>query len=567
MVRRNYYGCRYAKFTFALVFFVSFFYIFFFTQCVPFFFDDHQFHSNYVQQTYKEQISQIFSLNKGGLSDGPRPVFGILFKTLFSFLGLDYCSYRIAKSIIFGFFIICVYFIALFLFKNKNIAVILSFFIMTALPTFIQTFGYNGPHIIAETFKILALLLFLTDFKKNKSDWKNQIFIFIFVLLAVRTYVPAFSVVGVILLFTLVYDWRKTKRYSFLFIALVLIQLPITLDFSIFSGNYSTYSPKLVNLERVLFNDLTKNIFNPIPNYSNLYYKSFTAILSFFGFWAVLLSLIVICAKFIFSKKLKTSLIKEKTCAELKLIYVFSVIWMICELPSYIFLPEHAIRYLLSFLIAFSVFSAGLVFQASICLSEKYKKLFVYLMLALIFLTCIVNISYVYAFRAGWGSSFMAFDKTMDFFAQNYAGKKMGVLYNSGSVAYEYFDVNKSSSNYSFNSNINYLQSSNLDDFSEKNIKNFSNKFSDFYVLKRLTSVSKVAYPPVSLEKYANLKEISIISGFNNTLFDKFNELIITSLKLNYEPNKIYVYKLVKIKATPLIKVPPGQKQSFNRKT
>lgn len=566
MAQRNYFGSSYSKFTLALVFFVSFFYIFFFTQCVPFFFDDHQFHRDFVEQTYKAQISQIFSLNSGGLSDGPRPVFGILFKTLFSFLGFDYCGYRIVKSIIFSFFIICVYLIALFLFRNKNIAVILSFFIMSALPTFIQTFGYNGPHIIAEMFKILALLFFLSDFKKDKSCWKNQIIIFIFVLLAVRTYVPAFSVVGVIILFTLVYDRIKIKRYLFLFIALVLIQLPITSSFGIFSGNYGNYSPKLVNIERVLFNDLTQNIFNPIPNYSNLYYKSFTAILSFFGFWAVLLSGMVICAKFIFGRKLKNFFVQEKTQIELKFIYIFSIIWLLCELPSYIFLPEHAIRYLLPFLIAFSIFCAGLFFQASICLSQKYKKLFVYLILALIFLAVVINISYVYAFRAGWGSSFIAFDKTMDFFAQNHAGKNISVLYNSGSVAYEYFDINKSSYDYSFNSNIKYFKSSNLADFSKKNVANISNEFEEFYFLKRLTSVSKVAYPQVALEKYANLKEASVILGFNNdTLFDKFNELIVKSLNLSYEPNKIYVYKLVKIKSQ-LVNVSLGQKQSLNRK-
>src|SRR3989338_6474090 len=83
------------KWTFILLLFLlSFGYMLFFTECVPFFFDDHEFHRDYVSVSYKQFGLELFSLKKGGISDGPRPVYGLFFKTLFPFMGYNYCQWR-----------------------------------------------------------------------------------------------------------------------------------------------------------------------------------------------------------------------------------------------------------------------------------------------------------------------------------------------------------------------------------------------------------------------------------------------------------------------------------------
>ncbi len=132
------------------IFVVSFFYILFFSQCVPFFFDDHEFHSNYIKTSWKEIFHQFFSLNtKGGIADGLRPVYGMFFKIIFPFLKFDYCGYRIIKGIIFSALITLIFIFSNNLIKNKIITVLLSIFLMTLFPVYIHTLGYNGPHIIA----------------------------------------------------------------------------------------------------------------------------------------------------------------------------------------------------------------------------------------------------------------------------------------------------------------------------------------------------------------------------------------------------------------------------------
>lgn len=524
----------------AMIFVFSFCYIFFFSQCVPFFFDDHEFHRDYVQTPIKEILLQFVRLNMGAVGDGPRPVFGLLFKSLFAFFGFDYCAHRIAKGFIFSIFITTLFFLGKKLFKTNEHATLVTIVIMTLFPIFIQTFGYNGPHIIAELFKILIVIFFLKDMVFSKSKYRNQILVFIFALLAVRSYAPAYSIAVILPLFTIFYDWKKIRRYAVLFGLILLIQFPVTLNFS--AGGGGAFGAKLVNIKHVFLNDFWNNVSNPIPSYGSLYYKSFTGIITFFGFW--LIFIIVLGLIFLWLRKRHFF----EDSAEKK-VFFLTLAWMFAELPAYIFLPEHAIRYIMPFLIPFVFFVAFFVIKWAAFLSEQYSfmgHIFVFIMIGGVILT---NVSYVYAFRAGWGSAFIGFEKGMNFFSEQYAeeSREIGVIYYATSAATEYKFVNKSSENYEFAKGITYVHSGDVADFSEERLYNFSQKFPSLFVVKRVTSVQKTGYPNVELENISYLREMVVFEGYDDKiLFDRIHKKLADLFSISYIPNKIFIYKYEK---------------------
>ncbi len=532
----------------SLLFLISFSYMLFFTECVSFFFDDHEFHRDYIATSYKEHLSQLFSLNKGGISDGPRPVYGLFFKTLFPFFGYSYCQWRLAKAIVFSALILVFYLLTKKLLQKRSSAILCTLFVMTLFPTFLQNFGYNGPHIFAELFKISAILLFLYDLEREKTSWMLQTLIFFSALFAIRVYPPAYSIAAILPLFTLVYARKRMIRYLPLFFFITLIQFPITFQLGALDPNSTgTYGPKLINMEKFLTNDFWKNITTPISTLDTLYYKPFTAILTFFGFWLIIGSTFILILHFAI-KRIK---ILEKYFCEgeplddlKKRCIILSGVWLLCELPYYVFLPEHAIRYSFALFVPFSIIATVLITTAQERIQQNYRKSVSILLLILLAGAILTNVAYVYAFRAGWGSSFIVFEKGMDYFASKHTGQRIGVLYASGAVAEEYFYVNKSSETYIFGTEITYMKARAEEDFSEQKIQEAAQNYDEFYVIKRITSYSKSAFPDVLLEAYPSMQLETVEEGFDKTIiFDRWNAFFVNMLNISYEPNKIYIYK------------------------
>lgn len=537
-----------------VLFILAFSYIFFFTQCVPFFFDDHEFNRGYVPVGYTRHLLELFSLNTGDSIFDSRPVYGIYFVTAFSFFGYDYCAHRFIKAILFGFCVLVFYSLAFFLFKRKSIAFTTTLVIMTYFPIYIQIFGYAGPHIFAEAFKMLAMLFFLFDITQEKSSGFRQFLVLLFALLAMRSYSSSYAIAAILPLFTLFYQPKKFLRYSFLFFLLFLIQFPLGAPFapsSITAGE--TFMPKLINIKHVFLNQFFEYITSPVPHYNELYYKPAIAILTFFGFWLFVFAfLILLMKKCNFQLFIKYFCIKEDSAKQqypkldAPLIIILSLVWIICELPAYIFLPEHAIRYVTPLLFPFSFFIVYTIIYAFEDIAPPYKKvvtIFTFFCIAGIILT---NLFYVYAFRAGWGSSFIVFEEVMDTMALQHEkhGRTIGVLYNAGSVAEEYKYVNKSSTDYSFGEGITYIKAATLDEFSEEKIKEYAMQYGTFYVLKRITSISKTSFPQIALEEYSSLEEVSTLYGINlQTFFDRVTRFLMNILNISYEPNKVIIYQ------------------------
>lgn len=551
-----------------LLFFTSFVYMFFFTESVPFFFDDHQFNNMFIHRTYEKLLIENFYFNQG--IGTTRSTYGLFIKILYETIGLDYFWLRAAKALVFSCMIIIIYYLALHLFKRREAALCLTLFIMALFPVFLQTFGYNGPHIFGELFKYLAIIFFLKDLIKEKTSYKNQIVVLLFSLLAVRSYFPSFSIAGILPLLTLVYARKKLSRYLILFFMLLMLQIPLVIPKVSFSldmvPHSSIYYLKFTNLANVFsMTGIIDTILNPIPTYSVLYYKLFWNILTFFGFWLIVGVFLLFLLQKIFWKtrinEIRTNNeINNETNNEVnneikneinnqqrddKLIYCLAVVWMLCELPSYLFLPESAIRYLFPFFIPFSIAVTLLISQSVENLQGKWRTVALSFVLIMLIGAALTNISYVYAFRAGWGSSFIVFEKGMNYFADNYQGKT-GVLYYAGSAAEEYFYLNKSSKTYEFAEGITYIKSADPSNFSEAKLGEFAKQYDFFYVIKRITSVSHAEYPSVALETNSNLTLVATFEGIDEQImFDRLNLWLMKRINVDYQPNKIYIYKFL----------------------
>lgn len=532
----------------AFIFLISFFYILFFTQCLPFFFDDHHFNSAFIHRGYKTLFFETFYMNQG--LGTTRSTYGLFVSVIYDMFGMDYCAFRLAKAVVFSLVLIVLFYLSLFLFKRRGITFFICMYVMTLFPFYLQTVGYNGPHIIAEFFKLFAILFFLKDVIEEKTSYKRQLAVFFFSLLAVRSYFPAFSIAGMLPLFTLLYDRRKFKQYLLLFFMLLMLQIPLSTNL----GTYTlynpdvVYNPKMENTVNVFLNDFSTNTLNPVPSYNILYYKTFTAIITFFGFWLI----VIIC--FILAWKKIQKLLEEKRSASKqrggyeitarndRLICSITIAWMGAELPAYIFLPESAIRYIFAFMIPFALFIALLIMKSIECVKEKWKKHFIAFIFFMIICAMLINVSYVYAFRASWGSAFITFDKGMDYFSGLHE-TDIGVFYFTGSAAEEYYNVNKSSETYEFATGINYMRSANSEDFNPENIARIATDYNQFYIIKRISSVSKTQYPRYPVEENPNLILVEVLEGYDESiLFDSVNKFMMNVLNIEYEPNKIYIY-------------------------
>ena len=305
----------------------------FFSSCVPFYFDDHEFHTNYIQSSVGEKFTQTFSPNYGSIADSPRSIYALLFQLMFYFFSFDYCSYRIIKSAIFAIVVVLIYFLGKRLSDSKYTPILSALYFTILFPAYMHTLTYDEPYIIGEVFKLSALLIFLKDFFSAKTSIKSQIIVWLLSLLAARTYFPSSSIIGIIILFTIFTELRKmsikgdgpsvnrpmacslrspspffehtknstsinppvkytggilsVKRYYLLFIFLLLIQFPI-------HSNFETgmFKPKITNLEKVLTNNANIVLTSPLINFGNLYYKSISEVLSFSGSWLTILILI-----------------------------------------------------------------------------------------------------------------------------------------------------------------------------------------------------------------------------------------------------------------------------------
>ncbi len=535
------------------VFFVAFGYIFFLTAGVPLFWEEQVYHGWYVQEPMMTHIKEIFfGFGKHNILGSGRPFDAVLFKLLFSITKYDYTAMRFAKAVVFGVFIVLIFsFIKKFI-KNDIAAYCGSFFIMCSLSLYIHTLVFAEPYLLTEVMKLIIFFIFFKDYSAEKTSFARQLGIGLFFLFSIRTYQPAYSTMGILMLFVFLHDWRRLKNYAYLFLFFIVSAFPWPLTIQI-AGSNAGFSPKLWSIQHFFLNDIPNYILTPLISLQGLYYKPFFALLTFFGVWLIIISLLLFLLHTFFRKFFnnvfaltnnRLELTERKEVMSVKTILLFIFVWLAAEIPLWIILPEHATRYATSILLPFSLLVLIMILHISSYIKQEYRKFLAFFVVIFVILAILSNLAYVFAFRAGWGSSFIAIEKTQDFIAHNKEGKTL-VLYYGQSVAEEYYAINKSNEQHELIADLYFKQLKETSNFSKEAILSYVSDYNEVYVLKRITS-GNTELPPVLIENYSFLTEIQTIKGTKKD--DPFDVFIAFLTKLNvlsFSPNYVHVYKVV----------------------
>lgn len=539
------------------LFFLSFFYIFFFTVTVPLFWEEQMYQGEYVRESFLHWSKEIFfSFGENNIFHAGRPFDAFLFKILFDITGYNYVAMRFAKALLFGVFIVLIFSFIRKYMKSTVAAYATSFFVMCSLSLYIHTLVFAEPYLLTEVLKLIIFFFFLRDYFSEKTSFLRQFMIAFLFLLSVRAYVPAYSTMGILFLFTVFHSWRKIKRYAFLFLFFFLVALPWPLQFTTDDGS-GAFSPKLSSIQHFFLNEITHYIFTPTFSLHDLYYKPFFALLSFFGIWLIIFSLLLfllqplLIARFPkyfgrteedFEKSSEQDILLKNI--DTKMLVLFCTIWFFAEFPLWIILPEHATRYGTSILLPFSLLITVMILYVFVHIKRESRKFFAIFALTLVFLALLTNLAYVFAFRAGWGSSFIGIEKVQDYIAEDKEGNTL-VLYYGQSTASEYYPINKSDEYHEFIHTLTFMQIRSLPELSEENIPLLGENYTTVYVLKRVTSGDN-GLPPLDLSTYSSLELAQVIEGTNSyDPFDILLKLLVQRGFIEYKPNYIYVYRML----------------------
>lgn len=530
----------------ATLFAIAFIYMFLFTVDVPPHWESNLFIESSVNTPLAKSLIKTVQIGSEEVTASHGPINAIYYKILFSFFGYNYISYRLIKSLFFA-GVILFYFLICKEFIKRRYSGAAALFVTFSFPIFIQTLVFDEGFIIGEFFKMVAIYLFISHVKLNKKGFLSYISIFIFSLLAIRTYTPTFSLVLLFCTYLLLTNIKRLKSYILLIFLIALTKLP--LNASIAFGEPS-YGFKLSIVYKFLFSDISRYIYSPLPFFQALYYRPLVSVVTFFGFW--LFSLVL--AVYIFRKKLTLFLPKyfnwdnatiDNSENNNKFAITFFISWILVELPIFFVLPEHAIRYaagILTPLIGLFCFFC----QKAEDLCVKHKKQIFFLFAVCFILAIATNIGYVTLFRATWGSSFIGADKVSEFILNSDRSKdKNSILfYHATSVAPEYITVDKNNINtYTVSQRIVPISIS-AEKFTYNDLIKSKNNKTEIYIVKRISSFDRSSYPNIKLDDVKDIEKITTIEGKTNMPFDRMMNFLTKLFSISYHPNIFYVYKI-----------------------
>lgn len=525
---------------------IIFIFYYFLTISIPPFWEDHSFNQRFIQTPITTQINHIFKIGNQNIFDLERPVLGLYFHLTFALFKYNFFWHQFAKIIFTAISSLLLFALIQTHLKNENIALLITLFSYLSYPVFSNFLQYDNPFVFSQFFKVAAIYFLLRDITKEKTNLLNQVLVLLFAVLAFRSYNQAWSIVGVIIIFTVFYKLRYIKRYALLFLALITYNFPLNI-LNIMSGTatYSHISPT-VNTFLKFFYNTPRPLYNPFAVPESLYYVSLLDVLSFFGITLIILLILLFAIK-IYNDKIKqiklfANNIRNKY-AKTNMLTALSVAWIICELPLWYFAPDPTVRYLSGIMTPLFILIFVAINYIDASLNQNFKKYFLAITSALLIGFLLTNISYAYLFRITWGSAFIGYSKVNDFIEET-RGKNTYVLYYFTSPARNLFPLDKKSSTYEFKNDVIYNQSNN-EDFSEKNINLLKKKYHEIYAIKSKSAFGNSEYPPLPLEKYKNLKQIKVIQGKEDDSVDKLTEWLTKKLKINYLFYTFTIYKAV----------------------
>lgn len=524
---------------------LAFAYMFFFTQSLPLAWEAHLFHEGYAKQTFFSTLQKTFSFS-GNILEKPLPAYGLYFKPLFFVFGYDFNWFRIIKSMVFAITMLFLFKINQEIFNKTQHSIFATLLTATSFPIFIQTMVLDETFIIAEMYMLLTIFVFLKDSQKEKTDYLKQILMFITATIGYKTYPPTAAILGMLVLFTTIFKQKLLKRYAILFSLLIIMIFPFSsLQTGKASGPLGTHTE---NIHQTMLQDLFANFVSPLKaidfseyTFRALYWKPLPNIITFFGFWTAILSLVIIT----FHKQIKQYLqtIEDKKETPFKInfknIWRLCVIWIICELPIFIYVPEPAIRYASAIIMPVAILFVSYIARAQHFLTGKaeiYAKYFVYFAIGFIVLTNVLN---VFFFRTLLGSDIIAMDKVSQIVETD---KNNCILY-AQTYAEQYLIVDKTNNNYDLRTDIKRIKATTKKDFSEENFKETKKQCNKLFVVQQKAITREVMFPPIDFSKYQNMSLVEKIPGENGSLFDKFYFLIKNTFNTRNLYNEYYLWE------------------------
>ncbi len=533
------------KKTILLVLIIFTFY-YFLTISIPPFWEDHSFNQRFIQTPITTQINHIFKIGNENIFDLERPFLGLYFHLTFALFKYNFFWHQLTKIIFTAFSSLLLFSLLCTHLKSKNLAFAITLFSYLSYPVFSNFLQYDNPFVFAQFFKVAAIYFLLKDITKEKTNPLNQVLVLLFAVLAFRSYNQAWSIVGVIILFTLFYKLRYLKRYAFLFVALITYNFPLNIT-SIILGKttYSNVSPTIATFFK-FFYTTPKPLYVPFFMPESLYYVSLLDVLSFFGIALIILLTIFFVIK-IYNDRINPVAVftskAENRYGRTNMLFTLCITWIICEVPLWYFAPDPTVRYLSGIMPPLFILLFISINNINTSLNQKLKKYFLAITSALLIGFLLTNIGYAYLFRITWGSAFIGYSKANDFIEET-RGKNTYVLYYFTSPARNLFPLDKKSNNYEFKTDVIYNQSDD-EGFSEKNINLLKKKYKEVYVIKSKSAFGNSEYPPVPIEKYKNLNQIKVILGKEDDVIDKITEWLTKKLNINYLFYTFTVYKAV----------------------
>lgn len=493
---------------------IAAFYLFFFTQSLPIFWEAHQFHATFAQQTWTSLFWQTISLS-GNVFEKAEPAYGLYFKTIFAFTHHDFDGFRLAKIIVFTITTLLLFKISNHLFSDRKMAMLSTLLAMLSFPVYIHTMIPDEAFIIAEMWKFACIFVFLKDINKPTTSLANHVLIVICALFAFKTYPPAASATGLLIAFTLLRRKTQFKRYAIIFALLFIMIFPFS---SITNGKTSgPFGIVWENIPAVFFTNLARTITSPFASldfsdytFRALYWKPLPDLITFFGIWALVISIITMR----FYREQTPNL--PWTSRD---ITWFSTIWMIVELPLFISVPEPAIRYASAFITPFSLFFIHSLYRAHHHAPAKFSLHAKYAIYFIVLFMMSTNIFNTFYFRALLGSDVIAMNKVSQIIERE---KNSCIIYLPTYLADQYLLVDTTNNQYNLRTDLTRIKATGKEQFQKIYFEKTKPNCSHLFIVQQKSITRGTLFPPIDFTQQKNMRLVKRVIGRENTLFDAF---------------------------------------------
>ncbi len=507
---------------------LGFFYMNILVAGVPIFWEGHLFHENLLSKDIVEWVKIALNPYKENFYDSWGGMTGVWTWILFIVWKYNFDAWRYTKSLFFAISLLCVYLLVKTLLNREKYALFSTIAYMFSFPLYIHVLVFDGPFIVAEAAKLVGLLMFIYDWKSDKTNIVYQILIFLCAWFAINMYTQSLSMIGVLCLSFIFLCGEKRKRYLILMLCLLTIHLGNIYDFGVVEETRPAMMSHPKMITTMFAEGILKAVVQPVPVLEDLYYKTFWEVVTVYGIVLLAASIFIVLWK------------KRNWEIEEKNIIYFSVFWLVSEIPLWFVLPEPALRYTSSLFVPFFLLLSFFLKNAEEQIENLRRKKIWNILALVLFLSMVgTNITYSVAFRATWGSAFIAEGNAMELIEEIRQPNSV-ILHYQPSVAPVFVSIDFSNTSvYQQKKDVVYLPMSN---FSDEAILEYTTQYSEVYVVERVTSSGKRFPPTYDLEKSQVLSVMDVIYGVQDTIFDKLLFSVWTEQWI--KPNKVIVYRV-----------------------